>query len=551
MSTTTVVTGLFHLGRDALDAPFRREESHYVQHFTRLLALPHPLCVYTEPRYESLVWAHRDPADTRVIVVDPGLFSTFPGFERIESIRTDPAWRGQAGWLDRSPQAALPGYVPMVMSKLPWLAEQAEENPFASDCLVWLDAGIGHTVDLRLLVDDQVLNRLPALADRFVALAYPYPGAGEIHGFARDGMRAFCDGAHVARVTRGGFFGGRPEHVLEVNARYAEILAATLDAGFLGTEESLLTILCHRHPRLFRVYPIAADGLVAPFFARLRDPSTPVALGQGVDALDDLELWLLSFNAPAQLATLLGSLASADPAFLECGRRVLIDNSTDASTRAAYDALCARFELECIREGNLGITGARVRAAQELERSGGRAMLWFEDDMLICGRERAGALCRNGLPRHVPDLLRRVVEIATREGIDLLKLSFTEFFGAHDRQWAWYGLSAERRRAHFAAAAELTEDEVPPPTTISRIGVHDGLAYAVGDVHYSNWPHLLTRRGSARLFADTGPNPSEHTSMAAAFELARRGELASAVLLASPVEHARHVAYDAAERRES
>ena len=39
--TTTVVTGLFHLGRDRLEGPFRRDESHYVHHFTRLLALPH------------------------------------------------------------------------------------------------------------------------------------------------------------------------------------------------------------------------------------------------------------------------------------------------------------------------------------------------------------------------------------------------------------------------------------------------------------------------------------------------------------------------------
>lgn len=62
-------------------------------------------------------------------------------------------------------------------------------------------------------------------------------------------------------------------------------------------------------------------------------------------------------------------------------------------------------------------------------------------------------------------------------------------------------------------------------------------------MHYANWPMLITRRGSATLFAREVELPRH--------ELCRRGELATGVLLASPIEHRRDHHYGAGERKES
>lgn len=77
------------------------------------------------------------------------------------------------------------------------------------------------------------------------------------------------------------------------------------------------------------------------------------------------------------------------------------------------------------------------------------------------------------------------------------------------------------------------------------------MSYAIGDVHYSNWPLVITRRGNARLFLEDGAALRfEQTLMVRALELERAGELRGAVLLASPINHARHIHY-AGSRKES
>ncbi|MCC6988447.1 MAG: hypothetical protein IT181_05580, partial [Acidobacteria bacterium] len=692
----------------------------------------------------------------------------------IQRIRASDEWRGQAGWLADSPQAALAHYNALVFSKMAWLADAARSNPFGASHLFWIDAGLLNTVPAPFLKAPALAQRLVTAADAFLWVEYPYPDGREIHGFPRAELTALAGVTDVDRVARGGFFGGPVDQVGAVAQRYADLQRSTLAHGLMGTEESLFTILAYREPERYAHYLIERNGLLAPFFeavvagaghARRSAPAVrPVALvppapqpagpddievpadvergltsffgmplmqnrrailaldrvlhhldasGQrvariielgtgtgglsvlfriftlttgaafttydrwdctspagrlferlGVDARRDdtgadftaaaiardiqrpgvtllvcdgadkvadvtrfvpflktgdvvmahdyaastaefgerlrgrawnwceitdgdltavtaahalepvcpellgpaawmcrvkrgphvvpaprvqaesgrLAVYLLTYNAPAQLALWFETAARVEPQLVAGGApRILLDNSTDDGAARQNAALAQRFGFTYTRAGNLGIVGGRVWCARHFaEHDEADVMIFFEDDMLL--HESAG-LCRNGLPTSVPGLLTAAVAILQNEvSLDYLKLSYTEFYGDHRKNWAYYNVAPAERAAMFPDG---------PDTRIAAIKSHRGVSYALGEVHYSNWPLLITRRGNERLFLQTSEAAQfEQTLMVRALELARAGELEGAVLLASPINHDRQVHYEGG-RKES
>lgn len=260
------MTALVDIGRGSLGDGFRRGYEEYLDALPSVLAVNRPMVVYADPAAEAIVWRHRAPAQTVVRPLRAFDLERSPGWAAVQDIRGNPAWRGQASWLADSPQASLPAYNPLVMSKLPWLAEVASENPFGTAHFVWIDSALGRTVApawLRAaLTADSLLPRL----ERFLFLCFPYEGGSEIHGFERGALERRAGVSHVRWVARGGFFGGRQAYVRQARQIYEPLLADTLAAGLMGTEESVFTIMAHLHPALFDRYMIGEDGLVWPFF---------------------------------------------------------------------------------------------------------------------------------------------------------------------------------------------------------------------------------------------------------------------------------------------
>jgi len=256
---------------------------------------------------------------------------------------------------------------------------------------------------------------------------------------------------------------------------------------------------------------------------------------------DDIVLYVITYNAPGQLSLWLDSVEAAAPELLRLPRKFLLDNSTDTTTREAYDALCAPYGFTILRHGNLGISGGRFFCARHFhELPGGFGMVWFEDDMQLAPAEVP--VCRNGLSTNVPRLLERARAIVEKERLDYLKLSFTEFFGDHHLNWAWYNVDPETRHREFPDGTFRTR--------IDYTGVEEGLSYAIGDFHYSNWPVVMTRRGNRQIFL-ADPDPlHEQRYMARAFTMMRAGALRGGALLASPIWHDRCFHYTAEERRE-
>ena len=250
-----------------------------------------------------------------------------------------------------------------------------------------------------------------------------------------------------------------------------------------------------------------------------------------------IALFVLSFNAPAQFEAWLQRTAKVHPELLQWSPRILFDNSTDP--HELYASLCARWGFEHARYHNVGIAGARMEAARYVLQRGLGGMLFFEDDMLF---HDTPGLCRNGFPQMVAGLIEMLPAIVKREGLDFLKLSFTEVMADHHVNVAWYAATEAERARDFPHA------NTP---RVTRTGSYGGCSYLVGDVYYSHWPTLLTRRGLEMLFIEHPP--AELTELAFARksqELLASRLIRSAVLLASPIEHYRVAEYAMEQRRE-
>lgn len=266
----TYVTALLDIDRHTLDpSQARAFEAHYLPRFAEVLAIDAPMVVHVDASLEPFVWAHRDRENTQIVRLDKRALEAAPFFAKVQAIRAREAWSGQADWLRESPQARLPHYNPLVLSKLLFLRRAARENRFGTERFFFVDAGLSSTVRGELLHEPSLSSRLAAATRDLLFLAFPYDGP-EIHGFPRRELEALAGGP-VELVPRGGFFGGTADAVLGLAALYESLLHATLDAGLMGTEESLFAVLAARHPELVRPFVVGRDGLVFPFFEALRE----------------------------------------------------------------------------------------------------------------------------------------------------------------------------------------------------------------------------------------------------------------------------------------
>jgi hypothetical protein len=236
-------------------------------------------------------------------------------------------------------------------------------------------------------------------------------------------------------------------------------------------------------------------------------------------------------------------------------KKILINNSTDESLFSEYDSLCEKYGFTEIHRDNIGICGGRQYIAEHFENSDADFYLFFEDDMNLNSEEASGTTCDRGMVRYVPNLYEKIIRIMLREQYDFLKLSFSEFYGSNDIQWAWYNVPQNVRTDVWPEYDKLPEnglDPNAPKTRFKNIGHVDGLGYITGDIYYSNWPQIVSRLGNKKMFLDTKWDyPYEQTWMSFMFQKTISGELHPAILLASPITHERFEYYTSSERREN
>lgn len=548
----TIVTGLWDLKRGDIEGWGKRDFQTYKDKFFELLKSPVQMAIFIPESLREEVAKIRQKFPTKIYTKELVEFQRYnPFFKQINKIRKDKKWVSQAGWLAESPQAQLEYYNPMMMSKMMMVNEIATNNPFDSEYFYWIDGGLSATVHQGYFNHDDVFNVLPSYSNeigKFVFLQYPYEGNNEIHGFEREKIAEYCQVDFVDKISRGGFWGGKKEHVHQVHGLYYYYLAATLSEGYMGADESLNTILSYRHPELIHNFQLGGDGLCWPFFENLKDYLQPTYSWTE----SKTALYVLTFNSPKQFETLIESIKQYDPDYLNLTEKYLINNSTKRGVARTYNKLCKDYGFTQIKKQNIGICGGRQFIAEHFENeTSADYYLFFEDDMFFYNGE--DNTCRNGFNRKIPELYRKSLEIIIKEKFDFLKLNFTEFFGDNRKQWSWHNVPDVARQELFPGnpIKESEDIEAAPFANYQNIKSHEGVPYATGEVYYCNWPQLISKEGNKKMFLDTKWDyPFEQTWMSFMYQETIKGDLNPGILLATPTEHDRFDHYKKEERRE-
>lgn len=534
----TIVTGIWDLNREKTKPGWSRSFDHYLNNFKKLLIqLDHcNLAVCCEKNLEDFVWKYRKQHNTVIYNYPKEKFdsSFFPFFKDIQQIRQNPEWYNQSGWLKDSTQGSMELYNPMVMSKMFMLHNTKIWNPFDSKYYYWIDGGITNTVSLDYFKNEHVIDNIKYLSSKFLFIAFPYEANKEIHGFNIKGMQEFSKTDKVDRVCRGGFFGGHVNYISEANALYYDLLNQTLNKGYMGTEESIFTIMSYLKPEIYRTEMIGSDGLLFKFFENVRKNKYTKKKNTDVD------LYLITYNSPNQLSSVLTSFEINDKDFLK-SNLILINNSTNTNLQTEYDKICKQYNIKQFNFNNIGICGGRQFAAEHFDESNAQYMMFFEDDMTI----DFDGNCKFGFNKRVNNLYENCINIMELEELDFLKLSFSEFYGDNSEQWSWHNVPEHIKKTYLNSKQR-------PKTIFKKISSYKSIPYASGEVYYSNWPHIISKEGNKKCFIDTKfKTPFEQTWMSHIFQLTRQGKVNPGILLASPITHCRFEHYDRKERKEN
>ena len=556
--SVTIVTGLWNINRDGLTEGWSRTFQHYLDKFDQLLQIENNMIIFGEPELESFVFERRDRSNTQFIPRDKEWFKQTVPYDKIQEIRNNPDWFGQAGWLQDSTQAKLEWYNPLVMSKMFLMNDARIMDQFNSQHLYWLDAGITNTIHPGYFTHDKIQNKLPEVFDKFGFVAFPYDANNEIHGFSYPKINSYA-GDDVKLVCRGGLFGG-PKHVFsDINGIYYNILSETLRSGYMGTEESIFSIMLYKHSDMIDYVEIEGNGLISKFCEDLKNDTYEVKNISGKKSLNkDLNinnsaLYVITFNSPKQFETLIESMIQYDKDFLDKPKKYLLDNSTDLTTTEEYRKICVLNGFEHIKKENLGICGGRQFIAEHADENNFDFYFFFEDDMFFYPKQ--GEVCKNGFNRTVNNLYINSLEITKKEDLDFLKMNYTEFYGDNGTQWSWYNVPQHVREEFWPHKPNLPVmglDPNAPRTKFEKILSYKNIPYALGDVYYCNWPQVVTKYGNKKMFLETKwARPFEQTWMSFIYQETKKGNINPGLLLLTPTEHDRFDFYDGSLRKES
>ena len=246
------------------------------------------------------------------------------------------------------------------MSKMSLLHDATIYDPFNTENFIWLDAGITNTINYDLLINSNFFEELSKYLDPFLFIRYTYPyygkGVGEIHGFDWEALNRYS-GKVTEWICRGGLFGGKKDAVKQANSLYWHTLNNSLNEGYMGTEESIFSILADKHPHLFRSTKIGINGHIQEFVGNVLENQVELSpLPEKSSRFRDpyvntrdlkTSIYMLTFNFPHQVEHTIQTWLKHQK-WITNTRNILIDNSTTEEARIANAEICKKYNFEHI-----------------------------------------------------------------------------------------------------------------------------------------------------------------------------------------------------------
>lgn len=264
---SVLVTGLWDINRENLNGIWNRSYDEYLENFSHLLDTDNDLIIFGDEKLKEIVFSKRSSENTKFIIKTSDWFRNREYFNLIQKNRLNPNWINQNEWIKDSPQGSLEYYNPIIMSKMILLNEAITKDDFGYENYYWIDGGIrikNHNYNKSLI--DDISNYT-----NFLFITFPYEGK-EVHGFDFGKMKSLTlESPNM--VSRGGFFGGHKNNIVNISQLYYKLLIKTLSEGFMGTEESIFTILLYKYPKLIDYYRLDenANGDPELFFKKFKE----------------------------------------------------------------------------------------------------------------------------------------------------------------------------------------------------------------------------------------------------------------------------------------
>ena len=243
----TMVTGFLDINRDD-----RNFEDHYLEGVRKVLQCRNPMIVFAEPKHHDFIRECRGNLPLHIVdfCIEDIEGSNFM-FDRIQEIISTDEWKNQSDWMKDSVISSK-YYIPLTLYKNHLLESATLSNPFNSNKLYWIDAGIYNSYNIEEHIDTFNFNKLPD--DKLFLTSFPYYTDSEIHGYNINVMTKMCNGIKPEYVCRATIFGGTKQSINTFNMHFFNYIYESLNNNVIGTEESIYTIISMNHPELIHRY---------------------------------------------------------------------------------------------------------------------------------------------------------------------------------------------------------------------------------------------------------------------------------------------------------
>lgn len=252
----TLVTGYFDLTQepDANDELRARPPEHYLEtHSTSTLALEHDLVIFTEPKFEEIVWSKRPEHLRSRTTIVAKRFSDFPLFTERQSI-----WNNRVSDANpdgfhcmRDPRNTASYYL-FCMARYAMIKEAAVLRP-TSTHFAWINVCI-ERMGIRNVVALDMALELRRKKFSTCRIGYARPDLAALESFFGRGGCSNPESSCGGCTFCSGFFTGGRDAMLAVCDLMEKEFRSALAQGYGHADEQLMALVHARRPELFEWY---------------------------------------------------------------------------------------------------------------------------------------------------------------------------------------------------------------------------------------------------------------------------------------------------------